>query len=318
MTKKIFWLLIWLLINVLISLCFGTTFYDFWNFSEWPKSTIQNFLELRLVRVVAAIFVGSSLSIGTLLLRGITKNKLSDPGLIGINQGAQLGMAIILLFMHRVNHLSLFIGSFIGTVIAVLILLIVMQKQNNLLVFLLVGIAISALCTGGIQILASLPQYSKILINWNTSGLQGVTLEQLLILIISLVGASILLTIHYKSIYILLLDSTQAIQLGISYRYVIFIITIIFILMFGSSIAIVGNLVFAGLLFVEITEYISYESFEQKLITAALVGSIGIVLIDMIGRVLAAPNEVSLNAILLLFAAPVFLFKVNSKEKFNE
>ena len=46
--------------------------------------------QIRLPRVVLAVVVASALSISGGILQGITRNPLSEPGMIGINAGAAL------------------------------------------------------------------------------------------------------------------------------------------------------------------------------------------------------------------------------------
>ncbi len=53
---------------------------------------------VRLPRIIVTLLVGMALALSGAILQGITRNDLADPGIIGINAGAGVGVAVYFLF----------------------------------------------------------------------------------------------------------------------------------------------------------------------------------------------------------------------------
>lgn len=56
--------------------------------------------DLRLPRIITAALVGMGLAMAGVVLQGITKNALADPGIIGINAGAGCAIVIFMYFFQ--------------------------------------------------------------------------------------------------------------------------------------------------------------------------------------------------------------------------
>ncbi len=62
---------------------------------------------LRLPRIIITLLAGMALALSGSILQGITRNELADPGIIGINTGAGVAVAIFFLYF------PVDVGSFI-------------------------------------------------------------------------------------------------------------------------------------------------------------------------------------------------------------
>ena len=56
-------------------------------------------LESRLPQAVTAMFCGASLAVSGLMLQTVFRNPLAGPSIFGINSGAGLGVALVMLFL---------------------------------------------------------------------------------------------------------------------------------------------------------------------------------------------------------------------------
>ena len=93
-------LLFLLLVVFLISMSIGyanSTFSDFWDVitGQADSSTLLILGRIRLPRILASMFGGASLALAGLLLQTLTRNPLADSGILGINTGAGLVVAIL-------------------------------------------------------------------------------------------------------------------------------------------------------------------------------------------------------------------------------
>ena len=121
--------------------------------------TTDNFdlvvFDLRLPRIVTAAFVGMGLAMAGVVLQGITKNALADPGIIGINAGAGCAIVIFMYFfqveligveIHSVAKILIVpIFGFVGGALAAAIILAMSYKYGRMDMqkLILTGIAVN-------------------------------------------------------------------------------------------------------------------------------------------------------------------------------
>src|SRR6266850_7168684 len=65
-----------------------------WSSPDALDLTERIFLEIRLPRALACVLVGASLSLGGVLLQGLFRNPIVEPGLVGTSSGAAFGAAL--------------------------------------------------------------------------------------------------------------------------------------------------------------------------------------------------------------------------------
>uniref|UniRef100_UPI0034DDE50F iron chelate uptake ABC transporter family permease subunit n=1 Tax=Streptomyces flavofungini TaxID=68200 RepID=UPI0034DDE50F len=54
--------------------------------------------EMRVPRTVIGVLVGAALAVAGTVLQGITRNPIADPGILGISQGASVGVVLAIAF----------------------------------------------------------------------------------------------------------------------------------------------------------------------------------------------------------------------------
>ena len=119
-------------------------------------------LNARLPQAITAMLCGSSLAVSGLLLQTAFRNPLAGPSIFGINSGASLGAAIVLLsFGGGITVGSVTLGGFMAVLaaafagaVAVMMLLLVfagMVRSNVML--LIVGIMIGYIASSAISLL---------------------------------------------------------------------------------------------------------------------------------------------------------------------
>ena len=113
---------------------------------DWVPSRI--FWDLRLPRTVLCVAVGAALGMSGAALQGLLRNPLAEPGLLGVTSGAALG-AVIALYtgLAQVAALALPLAGMAGTALAVLLVLLLAQRNQDTTTLILAGVAISSLCS---------------------------------------------------------------------------------------------------------------------------------------------------------------------------
>lgn len=301
-----------LLCLVLLSLTFGAVTYSWWNFFEWSSSYRQEFLTIRLSRVISAGMIGSTLSISGLILRKYTQNDLADPGLLGIISSSQLGLLLVVLLLPKVSYIWRFIGAFAGACIMMWLLFGVM-KQFCATTFILMGVTISAFCMGIVTILASIFQKNTILADWNAGGLQSVTGQQCFFIAFWSAIALIICLIYQRELELYMVSPQNAQNIGISPKKIQWIVGTILCFFVGSSVTVAGNLAFFGLMASILAEALAHHSFKKSFYLSFPIGACLMLLADLISRLWNAPQETSLSAVVAVLCAPVFFLYVKKK-----
>ena len=76
---------------------------------DGSKQSHQIIRNIRLPRVAGAFLVGSCFALSGALMQGVTRNPLADSGLLGINAGASLAMALSFAFWPEDSGFSVFL-----------------------------------------------------------------------------------------------------------------------------------------------------------------------------------------------------------------
>lgn len=305
-------MLLALLLLIAASLTYGAVNYPWWQWETFSPQMQENFLLIRVPRVVSAVFVGAALALSGVVLRGYTHNTLADPGLIGITGGSQLGLLITVIIFPQVHYLWRFAGAFMGACLVMLLLFgVFRQQQSNR--FILIGVAISAFCTGLVGLLASIFQKNTQLADWNAGGLQGVTVIQMWLFIACFIIGISGLVKWQSEIQLYVLNQTMAQNLGVNVRRLQWIVGGILALLIGSAVTLAGGLSFFGLMAAVVTEALVGQALKHSLPVSGLVGALFMLLADLVSRLWNAPQETSLVAIVAVLCAPAFFIFVRKR-----
>jgi iron complex transport system permease protein len=206
----------------ILAMTFGagkTTTTDVWQsiFSNIRTDNVLMLREIRLPRVVAAIFVGAALAISGAIMQGLTRNPLADPGLLGLTAGANLALAVTIAVMPQSNYFAIMIVCFIGALIGTLMVLSIGgMKRGGFTPFriVLAGAAVTAFLsaiTEGIGIYFKITKHVSM---WTAGGLVGTTWEQLQVIVPFILMGILISIILSKQLTILSLSEEVAIGLG--------------------------------------------------------------------------------------------------------
>ena len=109
-------------------------------------------LNIRLPRVLLAVLVGAALATAGVIMQGLFRNPMADPGLLGVSSGSALmvGVAIVLPFSFPVVLVlyEQMVFAIAGSLVVCTIIFLITQRHRDgsMMQLLLAGIAINALC----------------------------------------------------------------------------------------------------------------------------------------------------------------------------
>ncbi|MDC0702261.1 FecCD family ABC transporter permease [Priestia sp. AB] len=274
--------------------------------------------DIRLPREIAAAFVGAALSVSGAIMQGMTKNPLADPGLLGLTSGANAALAVTIAFIPSVNYLGITIACFIGAAVgAILVFGIAAIKRGGFspLRIVLAGAAVSAFLYAIGEGVGIYFKISKDVSMWTAGGMVGTSWEQLQIIVPFIVGGIFIALLLSRQLTILSLNEEVAVGLGQQTTKVKTILFVVMILLAGASVALVGNMVFIGLMIPHIVRGIVGTGYRYIIPMSAITGAAFMLLADTLGRTVSAPYETPIAAVVSMIGLPFFLIIVRKGGK---
>lgn len=278
-------------------------------------------LELRLPAAVTALLCGASLAVSGLMLQTVFRNPLAGPGLFGINSGASLGVAVVMLLMGGsvgigsvtlTGFFAIFFAAFLGAMLVLLIILAAASVVRNNVMLLIVGIMVGYLASSAISLFNFFATEEGVqsYMVWGLGNFGGVSNNQLpLLLSVSVVGLGISL-LFIKPLNALLLGEQYAENLGfkvIRLRNGLLLVTGI---LTAITTAFCGPVAFIGLIVPHITRlFLGTDNHRPVLPLTMLTGSCIALLCNLICT-LPGDKAIPLNAITPLIGAPVIVYVI--------
>lgn len=267
---------------------------------------------IRFPRVVAAFFVGAALAVAGAIMQGMTRNPLAEPGLLGLTAGANLALAIALAFVPGLSIFMLMCSSFVGAAFGMIIVFgIGMTSRNGLspLKLVLAGATVSLFLQALSSSIGILFNVAKDLSLWTAGGLGGVTWDMLIIVPFIIIGL-IIAIVYSKQLTILSLNEELAKGLGQKTTSVKIILMVVIIILAGTAVSLIGNLSFVGLFIPHIVRKIVGVDYRFIIPMSIVVGGGFMIFVDFISRIVLAPLELPIIALISVIGLPFFMILV--------
>lgn len=302
-----------------------------WNIlcgNEVEKSSWTYIIwESRFPQAITAMLCGAALAASGLMLQTVFNNPLAGPSILGINSGASLGVALVMLTGGAAlsalsfsvsSFIAILLGAFLGSVVvmSVIIFFSTMIKSNIML--LITGIMIGYITSSAISLLNffSTAEGVKSYMIWGMGNFSGVSLEQLpYFTAICLLG--LLITIlMIKPLNALLLGSRYAENLGINIKRTRNILLIATGILTAVTTAFCGPIAFIGLAVPHISRLMLGTSNHNSLMPVTILTGSAIALVCNIICIL--PGEwgiIPLNAVTPIIGAPIIIYVIINQKR---
>lgn len=285
-----------------------------------PNNTEHLIIQtLRIPRAAVAALVGASLAVAGALMQGLTRNPLADPGLLGIQTGAALGVVLAVFFLG-IGSLYLYaLFAFAGaalTAVAVYTLGSLGRGGPTPLKLAIAGAALTALLsslTTGVLIFNQ--RTLEEVRFWLAGSVAGRDLGLLLQVAPYLLVGLVLALALSRQITTISLGDDVARGLGQRTGWVKGLSAIATVLLAGAATAVAGPIGFVGLVVPHAVRLLVGQDYRWILPYAALVGASFLVLADVLARLVLRPTELPVGVMTALVGGPFFVYLVRWRVK---
>ncbi|WP_405480305.1 FecCD family ABC transporter permease [Streptomyces sp. NBC_00009] len=272
---------------------------------------------LRLPRTLVGLMVGAALALAGTVLQGITRNPIADPGILGISQGASVGVVLAIAFagIHTLTGYVWF--AFAGAALASVAVYAIASSGRG-------GATPVKLALGGAAINALLVSVTTAVLTtkasamdefrfWQVGSLSGRDTHIVgQIWPFLVVGVLLVLSVA-RGLDALALGEDVAKGLGQRVATVRIVGGLGATVLTGIGVAAAGPIAFIGLAVPHIARAVVGSDHRWVLPMAALIGPVMLLVSDTVGRVVFPPSEVPAGVMTALIGVPFLVTLVRRK-----
>jgi len=279
-------------------------------------------MESRLPGAITALLCGAALAASGLLLQTAFRNPLAGPSVFGVNSGASLGVALVMLLMGGsvgagaftlTGFVAILVAAFAGAMLVMLLILGAATMVHNNVMLLIVGIMIGYISSSAISLLNffATEQGVQSYMVWGLGNFGGVSSQQMPwfagVTLLALVAS----LLYIKPLNALLLGEQYAENLGFNTLRVRNGLLLVTGILTAVTTAFCGPVSFIGLAVPHIARLILGTDNHQTLLPMTMLTGSAIALLCNIICVLPGDaGIIPLNAVTPLIGAPVIIYVI--------
>jgi len=280
----------------------------------------------RVPQALTALMAGAGLAVSGLQMQTVFRNPLAGPSVLGISNGASLGVALVVLMsgslggmaLSRLGYLgdvAMSVAAIVGALAVMGLIVWVAQRVQGNVTLLIIGVLIGYMANAIIGVLKffSNEEDIKAYVVWGLGSFARVSGDQMVLFVVLMAILLPLSMLLVKTMNLLLLGDAYAQNLGLNLQRARTLV----ILSSGILVAIVtaycGPIMFIGLAVPHLARAMFRTSDHRILMPATLLaGGVLALLCNLIARMPGFEGALPVNSVTALVGAPVIatvLFK---------
>lgn len=302
---------------MLLSVAVGTHYVPLptvWDALLHPGTSYDDtVVQSRIPRTVLGLLAGAALAVSGVIVQGLTRNPLGDPGLLGVNVGAAAAIVTGIAFFGIGSGGERVWLALPGALVAVVAVFVLGSSRSGStpVKLVLAGAVITAVISAYIQaITLTHPSAFNSYRFWVLGSLAGRDSDLIVQVLPYLIGGFALTLLLPGSLNAVALGDDMATALGAKVGRTRIIGALAAALLCAGSTAAVGPIAFIGLAVPHIVRSFTGGDHRWLLPFAALLGPAMLLLADVVGRVIASPQELEVGVVTAFLGAPVLLWAV--------
>ncbi len=292
-----------------------------WIQADWPVSSEQIILKVRLPRVLLAILIGACLSLAGAGFQGVLRNPLADPYTLGVASGSAVGAAFVILFGFQTLLLGIWTIPIVafGTGIASLLVVLRLARIHGkfqLETLILSGVVVQAFLGSMVSFMVSLSdEVVNEIVFWLMGSLSIRGWPFTLMLVPYLVVGLAVLLYYGRTLNLIALGERQAEHLGVHVARTRLIVLIVSTLITAAAVSVAGTIGFVGLVVPHLVRLMVGPDYRLLLPITAIFGGIYLLWADTLARMLLSPTEIPLGVVTAFLGAPFFAFLLRKNKR---
>lgn len=286
---------------------------------QQPQVWQNIILKSRLPQSLTAMVAGAGLAISGLQMQTVFSNPLAGPSVLGISNGASLGVAFVVLAtgsiggvalssLGAVGNAAISLAAIFGAMSVMALIVYVSQKVQGNATLLIIGVMIGYVATAIIGVLKYFSNEEDIraYVVWGLgsfSRVSGNQMELFVVLMLILIPSSMLTV---KTLNILLLGEQYARNLGLNIKRARLLVIGCSSILVAIVTAYCGPIMFLGLAVPHLCRAIWRTSDHRVLMPATMLTGTALALIcNLIARMPGFEGALPINSVTALIGAPV-------------
>jgi len=322
---RLVWLLVLLVALALVgaaSVAFGVravSFDDIWRGVTGATGTIeQAAVNRRVPRTFLAMVVGGALGLAGAVMQGVTRNPLADPGILGVTTGAALAVVVGIAFFGLSSPATYVWVAIVGAGLASAVVYAIGSMGRGgatPLKLALAGAATSAAFSSLISaVLLPRIEVMDSFRHWQIGGVGGADAGRIGQVAPFLVVGTLLCFAASRGLNAMALGDDVAKGLGVRVGTTRLIAAAGAILLCAGATAVAGPIGFVGLAVPHLMRLLIGVDHRWLLPFSVLGGAILLTAADVVGRLVARPEEIDVGIITAIVGAPVFIWIVRRQK----
>jgi iron complex transport system permease protein len=297
----------------------GTTARILWahlapgeHVATWTMAQDQIVWQFRLPRTLLAALVGAALAVAGAVLQAVIRNPLADPFVLGASSGASLGAVAALTAGAVVPGLFVSGAAFSGAAMAALLVFVLAQRGGRVesLRLVLAGVALSYLFSAATSWITVTAEHGKLpgLVFFLLGSVSAATWAMLVIPAIVVLICVFHAWLRVGPLNAVMTGDETATSLGVDvsrFRVEMLVATS---LLTGVVVAVSGGIGFVGMVVPHVCRLVVGADHRRLIPVATLGGAIFLVIVDIVARTAAAPQELPIGIVTAAVGAPFFLW----------
>ncbi|MFI7635446.1 FecCD family ABC transporter permease [Nonomuraea sp. NPDC049400] len=268
-------------------------------------------LELRVPRTLLGILVGAALGVAGAILQGVTRNPLADAGIMGINSGAAV-FVVFAITVLGVRGAGVYVWfAFAGAIGALALVYAIASLGREGATPVKLALAGAAVTAGLVSVTTGILMTNVDALNelrfWQVGSLAG-RYAPILTGVAPFLVLGLVASLGFgRALNGLALGEDMARGLGQRVTRTRVLAFGVVAVLAGAATAACGPMVFVGLVVPHVARFICGPDYRWILPYSMLLAPIVLLLADVLGRVVAAPDELQVGVVLGVLGAPAFV-----------
>ena len=267
--------------------------------------------DIRLPRILCAVFVGAGLAVSGVVFQGILQNPLADPYTLGISTGASFAAsAAIVANISFGIYFPPYIAALIGAAATLAAVIFIAGRGNgfessNLII---AGIIVSSILSAGVSFIKMLAgENVGAVVFWIMGSLSAMAWKDVCLVAPVVTLCSVICFFLSNRLDVMALGDENAKSLGVDADKLRLIFMLLGSAITAVCVAVCGVIGFVGLVVPHLLRRALTAKNTVLMPISALLGSLLLLLADTIARV-AAKGEIPVGVLTTLIGGPFFIF----------